>query len=555
MTGDDLTRLIGRLNQTDNAAKKTGTSASKAGRDFLDFAKKILAVNAAIEFAKKAFNLLERALTTVISRSLEFRYSWDPAKKELLETGNAIHILEARIGDALIPLLIGLSRGFTPVIEAMKRWGEENNKIMQSKLVDFVIDLATVLVSGAATAADIAQQAYKRLTIVWLEANAAAKDMAATTLISRDAMEGLTADQMADQKVLSDQLREEAKERHAEAVRALTEMDQNSAAIESFAQKLFDALEASRQFGKTYVDNAKKANKATKELEEEMRRLAEFQNQLAQEAVDDFNEHQAALAEARAKAAEEEEAFREKVQQEAIEDFNEHQASIAEARAQAEEAARARGREYFQAAKERQDRENEDMLRARQGLAQSMASTISQPFEAIFSGTATAEEAFSQMLDNMLARITAFVTESVVLTFLSLLLGLPTAGIGGGVVGAIGGLLGFNRGGLVPSFAGGGYVPMYPGARAGADSVHALLTPGEFVLPVEVVDAIRRSSAPSRPQRYASGGSVQRGPTQGPSAVVFQMAGFPSSQSEIDRWMEQSFVPSWRRLKSRGVLP
>jgi len=81
---------------------------------------------------------------------------------------------------------------------------------------------------------------------------------------------------------------------------------------------------------------------------------------------------------------------------------------------------------------------------------------------------------------------------------------------------AKGGGIGYGEG-LYKKFASGGFVS---GGVAGKDSIPALLMPGEYVLPVPIVDAIRSGTPPPTPGKYAFGGSVSSSNSSG-TTVVF----------------------------------
>jgi len=110
---------------------------------------------------------------------------------------------------------------------------------------------------------------------------------------------------------------------------------------------------------------------------------------------------------------------------------------------------------------------------------------------------------------------------------------------------------GFNKGGLVT------------GGKPGEDSVPAMLTPGEFVLPRETVDDIRSGRGPRRPSSapgrvgFAQGGMVPKlGRQMGAGTVVIapqinQM--IPARNTQLRQTMIDSVVPSLSRLLDDGV--
>jgi len=115
-----------------------------------------------------------------------------------------------------------------------------------------------------------------------------------------------------------------------------------------------------------------------------------------------------------------------------------------------------------------------------------------------------------------------------------------------GLVGLIPTLVGgFNSGGYVKGYASGG----------GVDSVRAMLTPGEYVLPKKLVDNIRLGQAPAR-ATYATGGLVGGSSSSvGTTEVNVRMQTFAvPSRAEFRRWYKSSVSPNVRKMAQRGQL-
>ena len=124
--------------------------------------------------------------------------------------------------------------------------------------------------------------------------------------------------------------------------------------------------------------------------------------------------------------------------------------------------------------------------------------------------------------------------------------GIPSRFAAGPPVGPASALsaLPFHSGGYVKGFASGG----------GVDSVRALLTPGEFVLPKGLVDSIRLGKAPPK-ATYANGGMVADSASLGPSSINVSMNTFAvPSKGEFRRWYKSSVAPNTRKMGRRGQL-
>jgi hypothetical protein len=184
-------------------------------------------------------------------------------------------------------------------------------------------------------------------------------------------------------------------------------------------------------------------------------------------------------------------------------------------------------------------------------VAQKLGDGIGRTFAGIITGTQSVQQAFDDMLKAMLERAIAFLAEEAIITLLTLLTGgtLSGATLGFGTiaqgVGTVGKLLGFASGGMV----GGGY--------PGRDSVPAMLTPGEYVLPVDVVKSIQGSSAPRDRGMYASGGFVTSASSSTTHSTTLHVQNdvrilAPLTQSSADRMWRDSMRPSQIRLRRAG---
>jgi hypothetical protein len=122
-------------------------------------------------------------------------------------------------------------------------------------------------------------------------------------------------------------------------------------------------------------------------------------------------------------------------------------------------------------------------------------------------------------------------------------LGSAAAG-SGGILGFLGGLFTFDRGGIVPSAAGGWALPSFPGARP------ALLHAREMVLPAPISDGLQRLIAAGGAEAGGSGGDLHvhfHGPADGP-AVERWFRGLMARSPEVVRDMLRSNALTPRSL-------
>jgi len=123
--------------------------------------------------------------------------------------------------------------------------------------------------------------------------------------------------------------------------------------------------------------------------------------------------------------------------------------------------------------------------------------------------------------------------------FISMIKGLMTEASGG---------KGYALGGLVKRYASGG--PVFK--SMGTDTVPAMLTPGEWVMPKPIVDSIRQGRSPSS-GGYAAGGLVPA--ASGAQAPIIQVQTFAvPNKAQFRRWYKDTVQPNRRALARRGQI-
>ncbi|MBN3993823.1 MAG: glycoside hydrolase family protein [Nostoc sp. NMS2] len=172
-------------------------------------------------------------------------------------------------------------------------------------------------------------------------------------------------------------------------------------------------------------------------------------------------------------------------------------------------------------------------------------------FTDIITGSKSAGDAFKDLIGNIANQLAQLAVNQLISGIFGGGGGLPGGGGGGG--GFLGGLLGFNQGGIVPNYAGGGSVGAITEAlqrersASGRNPVLAALTPGEMVLTVEQAKRFQELRL-DKVLNFANGGVVDSKPlnnsndSNGGMTINIPVTVQGSSQTSVDVPRLQSSV-------------
>jgi len=97
---------------------------------------------------------------------------------------------------------------------------------------------------------------------------------------------------------------------------------------------------------------------------------------------------------------------------------------------------------------------------------------------------------------------------------------------------------------------------MVRGGVQGQDSVPALLMPGEYVMNVNQVEAMRQMfsnmDGVNSSGRFANGGTVGAAPSLGGVNITIKSDALPN-RAEVTKYVRNSIVPALRDLRAQGV--
>jgi hypothetical protein len=142
-----------------------GNVATSVGGAFGFIGKAIVVFNQGMELAGKAANAFQTIIVETIAKSLEYRAINDKVSNQILEFGNSVNVLRARLGDALLPVLMGIIDVMEPMIDGWIQWLTTNNKIVAGGIIEFLRN-TQVAVSAVALGLSLANKGWMAMEIV-----------------------------------------------------------------------------------------------------------------------------------------------------------------------------------------------------------------------------------------------------------------------------------------------------------------------------------------------------------------------------------------------------
>lgn len=95
----------------------------------------LLKLDAAIRIAEKAWRAFSSIMGTAISASLSLRAANDTSRVEVERFGESIHKTWGSIGDMILPVLQGISRELSPMLEQFRAYVDINKKLIGGQLI------------------------------------------------------------------------------------------------------------------------------------------------------------------------------------------------------------------------------------------------------------------------------------------------------------------------------------------------------------------------------------------------------------------------------------
>lgn len=159
------------------ALKRAGAAAIKAGGAmrgagnaasgaFSAAGASLTGLNQGLEIAKKGMELFRAAVTDNITKALEFKDVNDQSVQGFKDLARETELVRARIGDMLIPVVQGFAEGIMDATGSMSDLIAENQKLVGSKLVEWIGTAANGLTTVLAKAVLIVGKAIMGWEII-----------------------------------------------------------------------------------------------------------------------------------------------------------------------------------------------------------------------------------------------------------------------------------------------------------------------------------------------------------------------------------------------------
>lgn len=107
-------------------------------------------MNQALELGKKVFEFLRMAVFDTVEVMRGFRSENDKMLKQYDKMAQGAQLLRARLGDILLPILVGMGKAMNQLGGNTEGWLKTNRKLIASGLAEFLFKVANVLNTGIA---------------------------------------------------------------------------------------------------------------------------------------------------------------------------------------------------------------------------------------------------------------------------------------------------------------------------------------------------------------------------------------------------------------------
>ncbi len=517
----------------------------------------VIALEAGLRLAERALGAFTGTIGSAVSASLNFREANDPVVKELEGFGRLMETTWARIGDMLTPIMIGLSRSFTPILQGLKDWATGQDKVKRSEIASYVVSLASLMVNVMATALTVVNKLWGKLDAAmgWVEArqhriNAQAlKDRKAEMMEKQGRLLKSVADGLDEQIAREEKLAELASHRAENNEKEVQDW------IDGNQQKVADALKAGEQIAGSIAPEAggdltrAEREKIARDKEAAARKAKAEAERLEREAQQRFVRETNDLKESHMTKL--------KMTQKYLEqenELNEQKDKSQSARSDGIIDNSGKGltelrrgwAEFYAMRQQAAVKTAPHIKKAEEKLTDSLMQQSQAVSGQIMGIINVAKQGFDAFIEYLGQKILEFLLQSFVMMFLNFVTG------GGASIGSM--LGGAAKSTFGIGMASGGFVPNT--GMPGRDSVPAMLTPEEFVIPAPIVKDIKNGRKPSRPGHYNDGGTVSA-PTGGRrgsdgGGPTFML--FGTSRAQFNRAYRDNFKPATERLKRNRVL-
>ena len=151
-------------------------AATKASAALNVMEKSANLASSAMQIGEKISRALGRAYELTVGASLAQRSEHDLGRVALENHTIAAQHFAAKLGDVLLPIILGVADAFKPLLTAGEAWLTQNKRTVGSGLIEFLRDAAQALTAGVATGTLLVTRAWSG----WGEMVSAVKSLALT---------------------------------------------------------------------------------------------------------------------------------------------------------------------------------------------------------------------------------------------------------------------------------------------------------------------------------------------------------------------------------------
>jgi len=136
-------RLAGGFNSMGRSA---GGMLKNVGKRLAGLRLSIVALNSGLEILSKAWNFLGGAVRKAIDSSIEFRGSEDKMIRKFTESKDTLDSYAAKLGDSIIPAILGVGIAIDKVIPKGEDWLETNRELITLRIIEWAMKFSRILV-------------------------------------------------------------------------------------------------------------------------------------------------------------------------------------------------------------------------------------------------------------------------------------------------------------------------------------------------------------------------------------------------------------------------
>lgn len=131
------------LSAVDKASKVIGGFGRATASSMKVIGAGVVVANQGLNLFRKGWRLLQATIGEVLQTALEFQTQ--AVRDEVKEFSNDVQVLKARIGDALLPVVLGFKDALGPLVEGMTEWLTVNNKLVSVKVAEWALDAGRII--------------------------------------------------------------------------------------------------------------------------------------------------------------------------------------------------------------------------------------------------------------------------------------------------------------------------------------------------------------------------------------------------------------------------